>query len=104
MERRCASVGPLMRNLVEYPITSEEVVQLLRQLATTAMVENRDSYGDMTVLLLATAAEVVETADSLLKAVDKRLKGEPPLKYVTPWKEATELIKAFNSQNPPKAS
>lgn len=118
---RPASLKPewTMRNLVQYPITSDEIVACLRQLSTEISdIDGERLIGDMRPLLLQTAANVVEAADEMLKGIDKRLAtpnipyprthgkrqregGHPdPLKWVTPWKEATALIEAFESGNP----
>ena len=53
-----------MRNLVAHPITREEIVSCLRRLEAESPHEGLT--GDMTPLLLAAAAEIVERADERL--------------------------------------
>lgn len=51
-------------------------------------------------MMRITAAElkrlrrIERAAKAMIRAIDKRLKEDWPLKYVTPWRAATRLIKA----------
>jgi hypothetical protein len=105
-----------VRNLVQHPITSDEIAHCLRELSYQLNGEGK--IGDMRPLLLTTAANVVVAADEMLKGIDKRLAlpdiphprshgkkqregGSPDhMKWVTPWDAATKLIEAFQSGNP----
>lgn len=53
-----------MRNLLEYPITAEEVVECLDNILKEVEYESkaRTLFGDMRPLLLRTAIEVVREA------------------------------------------
>ena len=62
-----------MRNLEEYPISVEEIVQTLRKQA--AMLENikPQRVGDMRPLLYRTAARIVERASYVTHDIGKGL-------------------------------
>lgn len=51
-----------MRNLLEYPITLQEVIDLLERLETDAIKEGEEKLlcGDMRPLLLRKAIQVIE--------------------------------------------
>lgn len=85
-----------MRNLAEYPITHQEVIDELRQLAELPF----SGIGDMRPLILETALAVVVAARDMLDGIEERLKQDPPLKWVTPWDKATQIIQAFDVCNP----
>lgn len=87
-----------MRNLVQYPITAEEVAKRCEALAEASNPEGR--VGDMDALLLRTAAATVRAADAVLGAIEYRREGPDKLRYVTPWREAADLALALQVGNP----
>lgn len=76
-----------MRNLLEHPITPEEVVKCLELLALDNSFEKTRRIGDMTPLLLLTAARIVEAANSVLE-------------WSAPGFETGQIRAAFESQMP----
>jgi hypothetical protein len=54
-----------MRNLIEYPITPEEIQERLLELANDITKEER--IGDIRPLILKTAAEVVKASEDIVK-------------------------------------
>jgi hypothetical protein len=85
-----------MRNIVKYPITESEIVECLERLSKEILDEG--SCGDIRPLCLKAAAEIVQAAGELLRGIDRRL-ADPnsTMRYVTPWAEATKLVKALKS-------
>lgn len=80
-----------MRNLLQYPVTQDELLTELRRQMQDAMSEQR--CGDMRPLLLQHTIEIVEAAFALLKGFDRRA-AEPGMGFVIPFPEATALIEA----------
>jgi hypothetical protein len=52
-----------MRNLLEYPITKEEIVECLAELART--FDNLELCGDMRPLLLKRAIKIIKSAKEI---------------------------------------
>ena len=49
-----------MINLLQYPITKEEIVECLKEFAIEVSPENTRLYGDKRPLLLAQAIDIVD--------------------------------------------
>ena len=49
-----------MRNLAQYPITTEEIVECLERLRNEHMAQHAGRCGDMTPSLLSEAIEIVK--------------------------------------------
>jgi hypothetical protein len=77
-----------MRNLAEYPLTRDEVLECLNRLRAEL---NPELIGDMTPLILRHAISVIESAFKLRDAMATR---EPA--FVVPFAQATELCKAVD--------
>lgn len=94
-----------MRNLVEHPVTPQEIVECLRRTSRELEPGADGAVGDMDPLLLRMAADVVEAAYGLLEGIDDRLKQHRErgdwLAYTTPWDRATALVRAFQAVRPP---
>lgn len=80
-----------MRNLLEYPVTQEEILQSLR--AQKLEIQGEQRIGDIRPLVLRHSIEIIEAAFALLKGFDERAK-QPGMGFVIPFVEATALIKA----------
>ncbi len=80
-----------MRNLLQYPVTQEEILESLRGQATS--IRNEECIGDMRPLILRHTIEIVEAAFGLLKGFDRR-DQECGMGFVIPFAEATALVKA----------
>ncbi len=88
-----------MRNLLEYPVTAKEIFLKLKELARRR--EPELAVGDMTPLLLLTAANVIVVAEAIREAVvDAQNEGliTRPDHPLLIFKE--QLDEAFNSQMP----
>lgn len=57
-----------MRNLIEYPITIEEVVATLRR--TAAELSQEERIGDMRPLILEQAADALEKISNIVQKWD----------------------------------
>lgn len=79
-----------MRNLVQYPITPEEVIESLGRNQAYIAEKSEGLIGAMDPILLETALSVVKTAALIIKN-----SGDSNNKQL--------LIQAFNSQNPNSA-
>lgn len=66
-----------MRNLQEYPITVDEVIECLKDLKKALSPEITQLCGDMRPLLLDEAIKIVE-ASSVKEVDDSREHGIPP--------------------------
>jgi hypothetical protein len=86
-----------MRNLLEYPVTRDEVLECLTRLRADL---NPELIGDMTPVLLDHAIAIVKTAFDLRDGFDRRGK-EPGMGFVVPFPEATALIKAVDFKGKP---
>jgi hypothetical protein len=89
-----------MRNLLEYPVTPQEIADCCRKVAA----EDTDvlGCGNMTPLLLSMAADVVEAAAGVVEGINERLDTRDiPLKWFTPWDRATALVNAFKAVKDP---
>lgn len=88
-----------MRNLLEYPLTKEEIVTTLRNEARHH--SEMGGIGDITPVCLEAAAQIVEASFLMIEEINRRLDDKLvacPLRYTTPWAEATKLLKAQRSQ------
>lgn len=80
-----------MRNLLQYPVTQEEILESLRRQMLDIRAEER--IGDMRPLVLRHTIEILEAAFGLLKGFDRRA-ADRGMGFVIPFTEATALIKA----------
>ena len=86
-----------MRNLLEYPVTEQEICDLLLRLKGEC---DPDLVGDMTPVLLEQARQIVHAAYDMQRGIDERLEQERwPLKYATPWDKAKTLCLALRGEN-----
>jgi hypothetical protein len=54
----------MTRNLVEYPITTEEILTALRKLAPLVAIDQGDKIGGLDVICIAEAIKRLKVADS----------------------------------------
>lgn len=54
----------MTRNLVEYPITTEEILTALRKLAPLVAIDQGDKIGGLDVICIAEAIKRLKIADS----------------------------------------
>jgi len=80
-----------MRNLLQYPVTQDEILQSLR--SQKRDIEQEQRIGDMRPLVLRHTIEIVEATFGLLKGFDRRA-AEHGMGFVIPFSEATALVKA----------
>lgn len=92
-----------MRNLLQYPVTQEEILESLR--SQKRAIEQEQRIGDIRPLILRHTVEIVEAAFGLLKGFDRR-DQERGMGFVIPFPEATALVKAcdFRIPNPAEPS
>lgn len=82
-----------MRNLLEYPLTKQE---LLLWLGTEQCAHNPETTGlcgDMTPVYLSAITDIVMAAFEMCDGFERRGK-EPGMGFVVPFPEAAALIKA----------
>lgn len=87
-----------MRNLIEYPITEEEILACLKRHAEVVITS--ETTGGMDAMLLTAAIDIVKCAGDMLRGIEKRFDTESSsLRYVTPWKEAAALVEAMRGNH-----
>lgn len=63
-----------MRNIMEYPITKEEIVERLEELAEEKHKINEEQHacGDITSLLLLFAAEIIKNSNWVMPEIRRK--------------------------------
>lgn len=84
-----------MRNLLEYPVTRQELLLFLGQLRSEHDPHITGACGDMSPILLDHITKIVQAAFELRDGFDRRCK-EPGMGFVVPFPEATKLILAVD--------
>lgn len=92
-----------MRNLLEYPVTPQEIAECCRRTSRELSTGDDGAVGCMDPTLLRMAADVVEAAAGVLEGIEDRMKSGAHLSYVTPWDRATALVNAFKAVKDPPA-
>jgi hypothetical protein len=79
-----------MRNLNEYPVTRQEILAFLEEEYCKC---NLDLTGNMRPVLLSHIITIVQASFEMHDGFLRRL-NQPGMKFVTPFPEATKLIRA----------
>lgn len=90
-----------MRNLVEYPVTRQEILLFLGAERGAHDPEITGLIGDMSPVLLDHIIEIVIAAFELRDGFERRM-SERGMGFVVPFTEATKLMHAtsLNQQEP----
>lgn len=83
-----------MRNLKQYPITTEEIKGVLAQILNEEV--RNDGIGSIRGACIQKAIKIIDAADKMRDGIDRRFMGDAYLKWVTPWAEAAKLNDAFD--------
>lgn len=87
-----------MRNMVQYPLTIEEILCAVK----AAGEVDDDEIGSLNPLIFEHVFKIVKAASAMIDGIDSRMADNPlgdPMRWITPWKEATDLVKAFEGVN-----
>ena len=82
-----------MRNLLEYPVTRQEVLLFLGAERIERDPEFIGLCGDMSPILIEHVIEIVKAAFELHDGFQRRM-NEKGMGFVVPFPEATKLLKA----------
>jgi hypothetical protein len=55
-----------MRNLIEYPITKDEIIKCLKEILADVEKKEEESAGSMHPLLLETAIELIRRSEQVI--------------------------------------
>lgn len=91
-----------MRNLLEHPVTMEEVHSFLEGLALQYAVQDREICGSMASILLSTAAQLIVVAEALHDSLNEPLSSGRTMREQAEWAASIDeaLMKALGSRMP----
>ena len=88
-----------MRNLVEYPVTRQEILLFLSAEKGARDPEITGLYGDMSPILIDHLIEIVKASFEMCDGFQRRM-NQKGMGFVVPFPDATALIKACNLVDP----
>jgi hypothetical protein len=88
-----------MRNLLEYPVTRQEILLYLGAERSENDPELTGLIGDMSPILIDHIIDIVKAAFEMSDGFQRRM-GERGMGFVVPFVEATALIRATSLSQP----